>query len=225
MKKQSLGFVLIGSLLFASSAVAAERKVSHPFSSTFSAANLKRVVIEVPVGEVTVKAGAGSDIRIEGTATRDADNEKEARAAQPIVNNSSVVLKSRGRVGYVEPLYRGDAAGWMTRRKTQFRVTVTVPHGFPVDIDQEVGEVSVLGTTGDLNVRLGVGEVRLTMPKSSVRELTANATIGEVKTNFPDRTITKEGFFAGTTHYVNEGGRSNVNLRVRVGEMRIDLTD
>jgi hypothetical protein len=203
----------------------ADRKVSHQFKSSLAAADVKRIVIEVPVAELTVRTAAGSDVTIEGVATRDVDNDKEAREAQPIVDNSSIVMKSRGRTAYIEPEYRGVANGWMKKKKTAFRVTITVPPGLPVDIDQEVGDVEISGATGDMNLRLGVGEVHVTMPKHSVRELSASATIGEVKTNFPDRTITKEGFFAGTTHYLNEGGKSNINLRVRVGEMKIDLVD
>lgn len=224
--RKSLPLALAATLTFASSAVAAERKVSHAFDSSLAAANIRRIVVEIPVGEVTVKTGSSSEIRVEGMATREADeSERKTRAAQSLVDNSSVVIKSRGKIAYIEPLYRGDAGGWVKRKKTQFRVTVTVPAGLPVDIDQNVGEVAVAGATGDLNLRLGVGEVRVTMPKAAVRELSASASVGEVKTNFPDRTITKEGFFAGTTHYLNEGGRSNVNLRLRVGEMHIDLTD
>lgn len=223
--KKILPLALVSSFVVTSIAVAADQKVEHQFSSILDATKITRVVVDVPVGEVTVKAAPVREIRIEGTARRDADNAKEAREAQLIVDNSSIVAKSRGRVAFVEPLYRGRAGGWVKRKQTQFRVTVTVPHGLPVDIDQEVGEVEVSGATGDLNLRLGVGEARVSMPKDAVRELSASATIGEVKTNFADRTITKEGFFAGTTHYVNEGGRSNLNLRVRVGEMKIDLVD
>lgn len=217
--------IVIGTLLSASTIFAADIQVKHTFSNTISAERITRLVVDVPVGEIAIRTAPGREIRVDGVAVREAGHQREVAAAQRIADASSVVVKSRGRIAYIEPQYRENARGWIKRKNTRFRITVTLPADLPVDVDQEVGELSISGLTSDLNVRLGVGEVAVALPRKMVRELSASATVGEVKTNFSDRTITKEGFFAGTTHFVNEGGRATVTLRVRVGEMKIDLLD
>ena len=204
----------------------ADSKVSHEFTNSVAAQGVARVIVDVSVGEIELKTTRGAaQVTVQGVARRDVDEAKERVRAQSVVDNSSVVVRMRGKTAYIEPKYQGDAGSWNTRRGTQFHVTVSLPDNVPVEVDQDVGQLTINGATGDLKVRLDVGEIRLQMPKAAVRELNAAATIGEVRTSLPDRVVTKEGFFAGATNFLNDGGRSTVNLRVRVGEMRIDLTD
>jgi hypothetical protein len=202
----------------------ADDEVSHPFQNSVPSSGVNRVVVEIPVAELQIVTAHSGDIGVSGTARREYDSDSKSHDQQ-IADESSVTVRMRGRTAYVEPSYRGSAGSWRNRRGTKFNVKITLPDNLPIDVDQDVGEISINGATGDLNLGVDVGEVRLQMPKKSVRELNASATIGEVKTNLPDRTITREGFFAGATTFINDNGRSTVKMHVRIGEIHIDLTD
>jgi hypothetical protein len=186
------------------------------------AANIRRVVIEVPASETTIVATTGNDVRLEGTSRREYSGDYELRSTQRLVDGASIRLRARGRNIYVEQSIVGKA-NWYQRNAIKFRFTLYVPENVPVEIKQRDADVSLRGNLGDVDLEVNVGQIKLQMPKSQVSELTARSRIGEVTTNLPDRTIVKQGVFAGATTFLNDRGKSVVRLKVNVGQIDVDL--
>jgi hypothetical protein len=86
------------------------------------------------------------------------------------------------------------------------------------------GEIDAAGSLGHVDIGLGAGDVKVVMPKSSVKELIARARIGDLDLNLGDRIVEKEGVMAGKVNYLNEGGSHVVSVLVTTGDVSIELT-
>lgn len=203
--------------------VFAKNEVTHSFTSKLPASNVRRVVLELPTCDTTIMATTDSEIRIEGTARREYDGPNDLREEQAIADSGAITMRMRGRNVYVERTFSAGTESWHERNSTKFRFTLYVPEGLPIEIRQKVGNVVLRGNLGDVDAGVSVGDVSLVMPKKLVSELTAISRVGEVTTNLPDRTITKQGVFAGATRFLNDGGKSVVQIKVSVGQVHIDL--
>jgi len=184
----------------------AAASASADFQASVPRGNVQRVVIAVPAGEVKVHNGPADRISIDGYAERHDE----------IVEDTKLEIVVRGS----EATIRRTPAP----RFTSYTVTITVPPGTAIDIDTKYGEVRLDGTFGDVDADLNAGEIRLRTPRASVRELNASAMVGEVHTNLGDRTVSREGLFPGRTHWMNESGKSRINLHTTAGEVHVTLT-
>ncbi|MHB0968439.1 MAG: hypothetical protein ACYC7A_05080 [Thermoanaerobaculia bacterium] len=216
----AVAFILV---LAVTGAARADKTVRHAFSDSMPADGIRRMVIELPVAEIKVRNSRTNDIVIEGVAQRGYRNEKGIASAQKVVDDSTVTIRVRGNRATLLRKF-GPAAKGLAQRHVSYDITVSVPAGMELEVRQDVGELDVSGSFGDMDLEVDVGEVKIRTPKSNIRELNAKSSIGEVRTNLGDRIVEKEGLFAGSTHYLNEGGRSVLLVDVNVGEVAIDLT-
>jgi hypothetical protein len=175
------------------------------FDQTVARGNVRRLVIDVPAGEVTVRNGAADRIAISGYARRNEEMIDDAKLVLRIDGDQATVARVGGS------------------HFTNYSVRVEVPPGTAVAVGTRYGEVRLDGTFGDVDVSLRAGEVRISTPRATVRELNASAMVGEVHTDLGDRTIEREGVFPGRTHWENAGGKSRVNVRTTAGEVHVRL--
>ncbi|HKO56658.1 MAG TPA: hypothetical protein VJ276_12335 [Thermoanaerobaculia bacterium] len=175
------------------------------FDQTVARGGVRRIVIDVPAGEVTVRNGAADRISISGYARRH----------EEIIDDAKLVIRIDGD--------KATVARVGGSHFTNYSVRVEVPPGTAVDVGTHFGEVRLDGTFGDVDVSLRAGEVRLYTPRATVRELNASAMVGEVHTDLGDRTIQREGVFPGRTHWENAAGKSHVNVRTTAGEVHVRL--
>lgn len=124
----------------------------------------------------------------------------------------------------IRPKFGPNAQSWSARHHTEFRATIDVPVGLDVDIETRYGELQLDGSFGDIDIDMGAGEIRLRTPRANVRELNASVRIGEVHANLGDYSEVHEGIFPGSTHFINAGGRSRINVHTTVGELHVTLT-
>ena len=92
------------------------------------------------------------------------------------------------------------------------------------DIETRYGELKLDGEFGNINVDLRAGEIHLRTPRAAVHELNASVRIGEVHTDFGEDREDHEGIFPNSTHFINVGGRSRINVHTTVGELHVTLT-
>lgn len=204
--------------------LAAEERVKHEFSSATPAGAVRRIVVEIPSGSVTVKAVPGLDrIAVSGTASRDFDGPKEKIWAQKVVNDSSVEIYTSGSEAIVRRRFVGEADTFRSRF-TAFDTQLEVPAGVAVDVQTRYGELSFTGEFGQLDADLRAGEITFVAPRASVKELNASCRAGEVTTNLGDEIVEKEGLFPGRTHFYNAAGRGRINLHTTTGEINVTLT-
>lgn len=221
-KTMKPALLTIALLMAAVPGFAAKNETTHKYESTYPATAVRKVIFEVPIAQLDVIATKSSELRIEGTARREYGGADEQAASQRIVDAASIVFDPKGRNIHVVRDFSGSPS-WRERNSIKFKLTLYVPEGTALSIDQRVGDVTLAGRLGDVDLDVNVGKVTIDVPKLHVAELIARSRIGEVTTNLPDRTIMKQGMFAGATHFLNDSGKSTIRLKVNVGEINVTL--
>lgn len=218
--------LLIVTLLFAAAFTArADRHVSHHFETSVPLRGIKRVVIEIPAGEIHLRNGKSNDIVASGAIRREYDDDDDREEMQQSIDDIGVEIYTNGKEAIVRRHFGTHSHGWRVTKTTNVDLDLSVPAGVDVAFETKAGEIEIEGTFGNIDTDLRAGEIRVRTPRANVKELNASTRIGEVHASLGDRTIEREGVFPGTTHFVNpDGGRSVLNLHTTVGEVHVTLT-
>lgn len=212
-------------LTLAASAAFADEQVTHVFRSSVPSAGVRRVVIDIPAGDVTVRNGAGPAVVVHGTVRRSYTGYRRRDRSQQIVDDSTVEISASSDQAVVRRRFGPGAQGWRAQNyHTQFNVTIEVPAGLDVDVLTNYGDVTFSGTFGNIQTDLRAGDIDLKTPRNDVRELHASVRVGDVWANLGDRSVHQEGIFPRTTHFYNATGRSTINLHATAGDVRVTLT-
>lgn len=212
-------------LLLAAGAALANDEVSHPFSTAAARGHVRRVIIDLPAGEVRIRNGAGDRITVNGTAERHFDGHRRLKE-QEIVDDISAEVVVNGDEAIVRRRFGPNAQSWSARSfHSSVDVTVELPSGVDLEVTTRYGAVDIDGAFGTIDTDLRAGEVHVRTPRSNVRDLTASVSIGEVQTYFGDHYIENEGVFPRVARFHNAAGRSDVNVRSTFGEVHVTLTN
>lgn len=209
--------------LLASVSAQASREVTHHFTSAAPGANVKRVTVDIPAGEVRVVNSPDSAVRVTGYAKREfshGDRDEE----QAIVNDISAAVEISGTEATIVRRMGPNARGWSVRKFTAMEVVVEVPRGATIDLATRYGEVHIDGAFGDVTVDLTAGEIHATMPRKDVHDIEASVRVGEVHADYGDSRVSNEGVFPGTARWTNpNGGHTRVYLHTTAGEVHVRL--
>ncbi len=214
--------LLLATFLFASAAAAAD--VEHSFQSVVNRGAIKRVVIDIPAGSFTIRNGDTTKLALSGIVSRDYDTAKEKIWAQKVVNDTSVEIYVSGAEAVVRRKFGPNAQSFRAQRFSGIDVRLDLPAGLDVTFETTAGEVDMAGNFGDIDIDMRAGEIDLSVPRATVRELSASCRVGEVRTNLGTEVITREGVFPGRTKFFNAAGRSRINVHVTAGEVDVTLT-
>src|ERR1700736_6726586 len=174
--------LLSAAVLIAGAAAAAE-EVTHPFSTSVPRNGIKRVIVDIPAGEVRLRNSSRDRIAITGEPRREYDGYRERVKEQRIVDDIGAEIFTNGDEALVRRSYGPNAQSWSAKSwHSNYRITVEVPRGIDIDIETRYGELSIEGDFGNLNADLRAGEIHVRMPRASVHELNASVRIGEVHT-------------------------------------------
>ncbi|HEY8849372.1 MAG TPA: DUF4097 family beta strand repeat-containing protein [Thermoanaerobaculia bacterium] len=217
--------VFAAALLLSASIALGDDQITHAFSASASRGGASRVVIDVPAGDVKIRSGAASAIRITGFVRRNYDGNNERNKQQRIANDITVGIDVHGDEAVISRKYGPSANSWSARSwHSTYDMSVEVPRGVDLDIRTKYGDVTLDGDFGNVDVDLTAGEIHLTVPRSSVRELNASVRVGEVHTDTGDLHEDHEGLFPGRTRFYNATGRSTINVHTTFGEVHVTLT-
>ena len=212
-------------LLLTATSVVADETATHRFTSSVPRGSVRRIVIDIPEGDITVRNGASDTIRVVGKVERHFDGWRRRDDNQRIVDDSSAEIYVSSSEAVVRRHFGPNADGWLARNhNTSYDLTIEVPAGMTVAFETRYGDVTLDGTFGDVDLDLRAGEIHFRSPRATVHELTASVRVGEVNANLGDETVSREGVFPGTTRFVNaHGGTSTVNLHTTAGEVHVNL--
>lgn len=211
-------------ILLTATTAYAGREVEHRFESSVPSGAVRRLVVDIPFGEMKVRTGAPGIIRVSGVAKREYDNRRERDKYQEIVDDATAEIYVKGDEAVVRRSFGAKAKSWSTSKMTEFDVQVEVPAGTSIEVLAKAGEIELEGAFGNVDVDLRAGEIHLRMPRRLVRELSASCRIGEVETDLGHEIVEREGILPGTTHFYNSDGQAKVKLHTTVGEVRVVLT-
>lgn len=179
-----------------------------------SAEGIKTVVIEAGVGEINVTGDASKTItaRVElspktgfwGSRGRRA---MESAALEPVLRGDTLVL----RVGPHDDDHE-FGEDW----------TVNVPPDVAVKIELGVGDVTVLDTLGDIDVDLGVGDVRIESEYKAFGPIHGSTGVGDATLRTPEGREEGDGFI-GHSLRGRGPGQARINISIGVGESQIRL--
>jgi hypothetical protein len=222
MRKQL--FFVTAALLLAGAA-AADDEVTHAFSASTALGQVRRVVIDIPAGEVKIRNGAANRIAVSGEVRRRFDGHRRREKEQAIADDITAEVVIHGDEATVRRHYGPGAQSWSAQSiHSVVAITVDLPPGLDVDVSTHFGEVDVDGAFGSIDTDLRAGEVHVRTPRANVRNLNASVRVGEVHTYFGDHYIENEGLFPRVAHFHNAGGRSDVNVHSTFGEVHVTLT-
>lgn len=213
-------------ILFAAAVSAAEpQRAVRNIDFTASIPGALRLQMDMPADQLVIENGPPGVIEVSGTVERAWRRAKDRARAEEIVADAGVRVQMKGSRAVISRNFGPKAKGRSAQgSKTEFRLKLRVPPGMNIQIDQTSGDITVAGIFGDIDVRLNAGEVKVKVPKRSVRELLADVKVGELTTNLGDRIVQKEGIMAGKMHFFNEGTGGVVKVGVLAGDVQIDLT-
>lgn len=214
--------VFIGVL---AAAAIAGADVTHSVVASAPRGRIRRVIVDIPAGDIVVHNGPSDRIRVFGAVERSCDGGAECDKEQHIVNDIDVEIFVDNEDALIRRKFGTQADGWRARTwHTDYRLTIEVPAGTGVDLETKYGDVTIEGDFGNIDTDLRAGEIRLRTPRASVHELNASVRIGEVHTDFGDDHEDHEGILPGTTHFINAQGRTRINVHTTVGELYVTLT-
>jgi hypothetical protein len=132
------------------------------------------LVVDVPVGNIVVRAGAGDRVTLQATKRAWGWSQAQARTA---LADISIGFEQTG--DQVRVKADGLTAVSNLPRSPQVDMVISVPEETAVRLATNVGQTRVVGTRGDVNVKSDVGEVVLqdVVPAESLQVETRVATI------------------------------------------------
>lgn len=216
-------FFVAAAALVAGSAFANDT-VIHNFTASAPRGGVRRIIVEVPTGEVHVRNGAADRIAVAGRAERDVSREANRIRAQQTVDDIGIEIYRSDDEAIVRRTFGEHARGWSARNNGDYAITLEVPPGVDVDVRTTAGEVHFEGSFGSIRTDLRAGEIHATLARASVRALLASVRVGEVHADVGDTRFDNEGVFPREVHWLNpNGGRGMVDLHTTAGEVHVTL--
>jgi hypothetical protein len=216
---------LAAALAFVAAGAAADEEVTHTFSSSVPRAGIRRVIIDIPAGEVRVRNGASNAVSIRGEVSRNYDGRRRRAKEQRIADDVSAEIYVHGDEAVIRRRFGPSAKGWNARsHHSGFDLRVEVPVGVDVILETKFGEIDIDGKFGHVECDLRAGEIHVRTPRANVRDLRASVRVGEVHTNTGEESFEKEGLFPGSLRWANASGKSDVHVHTTFGEVHVTLT-
>ena len=201
--------------MFAVPALADQYLQAEPRTYELEGAN--RIKIEFPAGKFTLEGDDGLTVRVQVRVdckdTEYADCQNEARRIR--IDHSS-----QGGVFRLE--FSGAKKNWSNRHIT-VEAHVLVPRALAAELNMGVGSVSVMGLRRDLDVELGVGELKVRAAQADIRRVDVESGVGDASIDTHAGRVHERGFIGHTARWNEGSGNSVVRAHVGVGEATVSL--
>lgn len=213
MKRLALTLAL--ATAFAAPAFADQYLQADP--RTYELEGAHRIKIEFPVGKFTLEGDDGQTVRVQVRVdckdTEYGDCQDEARRIR-------IDHATEGGVFRLE--FSGVKKNWSNRHIT-VEAHVLVPRALAAELNMGVGSASVLGLRRDLDLELGVGELKVHASQNDIRRVDAESGVGDASIDTHDGRVHERGFIGHAAHWNEGSGNSVVRAHVGVGEASVSL--
>ncbi len=199
----------------------ARTEATEPFAKTFDVRGPVNLVLDAPVGDVTIKAGAESRVVIE--ATKRAWGSNGARAQETLgritINADQVGDQVRIRVAGLTGVTNAP-------RSPQVDFVISVPRDTALKLDSRVGRISVAGTHGDVAIKADVGDLLLAdvlpVEKLEVETRVASVEFSGALTPAASYRLTSD--VGRVALRLPTDSAFKIDARSDVGDVRVDFT-
>ncbi|MDX1501619.1 MAG: hypothetical protein R3325_04585 [Thermoanaerobaculia bacterium] len=175
------------------------------------------VMLDFPVGSLTVEGWDGDEVRVE----LEAECRHRSRRCEERLAELEVRSRSGSRRLEVEV---GPGGSWKSSR-LELEAVVWVPRRAALEIEMGVGELRVEGFENDVRIDMGIGEVGVRMAEAVVRSVELDAGIGESRlSGVSPRVRERRSLLIGSELSWDEGeGRAQVEVDLGIGEISVSL--
>jgi hypothetical protein len=206
--------MLLGTGLLAPAAARNSYLETEPHTYPVTAKH--RVRLTFPVGELKVLPGDASEVRFEVRIRCKGGSEDRCEELA-----SKLRLESEDRNGTLS-ISLDQYPKWNCRG---FNVTAVlhVPSTIPVEVDMGVGQLTIEGVHGDVDVDLGVGEADIRTLRALANNVSVDTGIGDAAIHGTRGEIERRSFIGSHASWSAGSGRSSVRLHVGVGDATVRL--
>ena len=183
---------------------------------TFKVSARHRVQVNFPVGQLQVLPGDDSQVRFEIRVRCRGGSEERCESMA-----NRLVLDSKDRDGTLR-LTLDDYPKWHNKG-FQVMATMHVPRTMPVRVEMGVGQLSIEGLEGDLNVDLGVGEADIVTSRVRAQDVSVDTGIGDASIRGGGVDTRRHGFIGASASWDGGKGSAKVRLHVGVGDATVRL--
>lgn len=212
MKKLILPFAVA---LLCAALPADAKEVVRSFQKELPAGNYDGIHIDIPVGELAIEAGDAREVQVKVELVCDKQTSRCLEAAKDVRFVYSV---EDGRLRF--QMKDWPKAG---TKNLHARARFSVPKDLVLRAELGVGELTIQGVENDLQVDLGVGEVRVTLPEAAVGSVNLDAGIGEASLRAVGRRYESSGLFVRAVDWSQGKGKARVSVDLGVGEINVTL--
>ena len=200
MKKLAVMTLLVSFSSFA--AIANEKQLQQQFDS----ATIQQLAIDNGVGELLISASPDDKIRV----SIQVKGTNKWFFGRSDVSKAELVSSSRDGVLQLEVPQDDSEQKW----------TVALPAKMALQLNLGVGEVKLLGVSGDITADIGVGSFSATVPVADYGTIALNAGVGEVSLHDATPSYEDSHLTGGELSYQGTGSRQ-INVTVGVGEAAV----
>ena len=196
--------------------VAFGEDTTRTLSFSKNAEGIQAVVLKAGVGEVEIVVGKDAGVTAEVTLSMSKKPWSSARTKQELdaieldseVKGGTLYLRARG--AHDDDHDFGE--DW----------SIHLPRAVAVTVEHGVGDVRVLDVAGDLDVRLGVGNVRIEGEYGAFGSIRGSCGVGDVDLRTPEGPQESEGF-VGHSLSASGPGKHEIRVKTGVGDVTIRL--
>ena len=201
---------LISALVMALSATTAKAEDVKVLEKVIDAKSFSKLVLEVPVGEINIKAAKGSDISLVVELEPDEDwlgRSSDLSDAQISVKENGTTLKLKVDLDDDDDIEQN----W----------TVTMPAEMAASFNLGVGAVEGDDLVSAINVDVGVGEVDISVNTSLYESIKLDAGVGDTSIKGGKGRYERDQVLVTSSSQLHGEGKKELEANVGVGDIEV----
>jgi len=194
--------------------LSASETVRH-FTQELSVDKAEKVMIDFPVGEVTITGADQRQVRLDVLLKCNRDTERCAEAAKAV----HLIYRISGGTLHVE------VKDWpkMSGKGLNVEARISVPRDLSLIANLGVGELNIAAMEADVDGDLGVGQLNVTLPQEAVHSVYLDTGIGESSLLAGGHRYEHGGLISRAVRWSEGSGHAKVRLDCGVGEIQASL--
>ena len=212
MRKTVLALTLLAALAHAGNRNDYVEKTDyvHPLAAN------GRLVLKNEIGDIRIHATDRSDVHI--TAIRRAHNTSEAEGPSRVRELEVRVERSAGEVRVTGSRPRHTLSGLFSASNLELDFEVELPRNARIEVENNIGDIRIDGTSADVNVRENIGDVNVDFSTGfHPRSVSLETNIGDVRTNLAGQ----ERGFLGKKFTALQDGEHSLTVKLNIGDIRV----